>query len=193
MVEAFFSSNNIPQRLCKACGKCCTMAVCRYSFEELNEFSKCEESEAKDFLDAFIPYDNLDEPRKISSEYVDLMVEKFKEQGLYQEGKPIFLHCRYINPDNTCSIYENRYGWCRRMPNHGWTVVPVGCGFEGWQFGVREQVKHTIRQLKEYIFEYETLYGVDGFIESQNTTVKELKEKINQKIQGFARFGSKDW
>ena len=192
MEEIIYSAKNRPQRLCKQCGKCCTMAVCKYSKEELEEFSACQESEAGDFLDAFIPYENLDEPSKISQEYVDVMVNKLKEQDKYKEGENIFYHCKYINPDNTCSIYENRYGWCKRTPNHGWTLMPSGCGFEGWQFALREQIKHNVRKIKEYIYECEVLYG-EGEIPSKKITVKELKEIAMQRILKFERFGAMNW
>ena len=151
MEEIVYSAKNRPQRLCKQCGKCCTMAVCKYSKAELENYSSCQESEAGDFLEVFIPYENLEEPSKISSQYAETVVSKLKEQGKYKEGENIFYHCKYINSDNTCSIYENRYGWCKRTPNHGWTLMPTGCGFEGWQFALREQIKHNVECIKKQI------------------------------------------
>ncbi len=192
MDEIVYSAKHRPQRLCKKCGKCCTMAVCRYSKEELVQFSVCEESEASDFLDSFVPYDNLNEPQKICAEYVELVINKLIEQGKYNENEPIFYHCKYITEDNKCSIYENRYGWCMRTPNHGWTLMPNECGFAGWQFALREQIKHNVRKLKEYLYECEILYG-EGIIPSENITVKELKELVMERIIPFERFGSLNW
>ena len=189
MEEFIYSAKKRPQRLCKMCGKCCTVALCNRSFEELSELSITPNSEAKDFLSSFIPYKDLDIPRKISAEYVDVVLETLKAQGKYTSDSEIFYHCKYINEDNSCSIYEKRYSWCHNMPNHGWTLVPCGCGFEGWQFLVREQIKHNIRQLKEYLYECEILYG-DGEIPSKKITVAQLREKIMQKIKPFERFGS---
>lgn len=189
MEELVYSAKNRPQRLCKQCGKCCTMALSRYSIEELTEFSACEESEASDFLSVFVPYENLEVPRKICNEYVEKVLTTLAEQNSHKENSPIFFRCKHINDDNSCAIYQNRYGWCKRMPNHGWTLVPCGCGFEGWQFLVREQIKHNIRQLKEYLYECEILYG-DGEIPSKKITVAQLREKIMQKIKPFERFGS---
>ena len=174
------------------CGKCCTMAVSKYSYEEMIEFSKDKESEAGDFLDVFIPYENLDEPGKISSEYVDIIINKLKEQEKYQQDAPVFYHCKHILPDNSCSIYENRYGWCKRCPAHAWTIMPVGCGFAGWQFALREQIMHAVRKLKEYLYECEILYGEEQ-IPSKNMTVKELREIINSKIKAYSRFGAMYW
>ena len=54
------------------------MAVSRYSQGELTEFASCEESEAGDFLSVFVPYENLDKPREISSEYVDMVIATLK-------------------------------------------------------------------------------------------------------------------
>lgn len=192
MEKIVYSAKNRPQRLCKMCGKCCTLAVARYSFDELKKFANCPESEAADFLSAFVAYDNLEEPRKISQQYVDLVIEKLQEQGKFKKDDPIFYRCKYIDENNCCSIYENRFGWCKRMPNHAWTLIPCGCGFEGWQFLLREQIKHNIRKLKEYLYEIETLYG-DGIIPSKGITVEQMRQKIMEKIKPFERFGSMEF
>ena len=168
------------------------MAVCQYTVEELKEFATDKESEAGDFLDVFIPYENLEEPKKISSEYVDIIVNKLKEQGKYNDGEAIFYHCKHIQPDNKCAIYSNRYGWCRRCPLHAWTIMPVGCGFSGWQFALREQIMHYVRKLKEYLYEYEILYG-EGEIPSKKISVPEIREQIYSKIKAFERFGAFYW
>ncbi len=188
-----YSTKTRPQRLCKACGKCCTMAVCQYTKEELEQFSECKESEAGDFLSVFTPYKNLDIPRTISTEYVDFIVNKLKEQNKFDEKEPIFLKCKHSMPGGACAIYENRFGWCRRAPRHAWTIMPCGCGFEGWQFGLREQIKHSVRVLKEYLYECEITYGHDGIVPGKNITVRELTEKIKSKIAPYERFGAFYW
>jgi len=193
MKEIEYSTKTRPQRLCKACGKCCTMAVCQYTKEELEQFSECKESEARDFLSVFKAYEDLEEPLKISPEYVELIVNKLKEQGIYNEQNPLFLKCKYALPGGTCSIYQNRFGWCRRTPRHAWTMMPCGCGFEGWQFGLREQIKHSVRVLKEYLYECEVIYGRDGTVPGKSITVRELKKKIESKISPYERFGAFYW
>lgn len=190
--EKVYSAKTRPQRLCKMCGKCCTMAVPQYSYEDLKEFSNCKESEAGDFLEVLKPYENLDIPREICNEYVEIVLEKLKEQEKYEENKPIFYHCKYVGEDNKCLNYENRYGWCHRAPSHGWTLMPVGCGFEGWQFGLREQIKHNIRQLKEYLYECEMIYG-EGIIPSQKISVADFRAIVMEKVKAFERFGSFYW
>ena len=192
MENIVYSNKTRPQRLCKMCGKCCKMAVSMYSFDEMVEFSADKESEANDFLEVFVPYENLNEPRKFSPEYVDIVINKLKEQGKYNENEPVFYHCKYIKDDNSCKIYEKRYGWCKRCPAHAWMLMPVGCGFSGWQFALREQIMHDVRKLKEYLYECEMLYG-EGEIPSKNMTVKELKELILSKIEPYKRFGSMYW
>ncbi len=190
--DVVFSAKNRPQRLCKTCGKCCTMAVCQYTQEELQEFSLDKESEAKDFLECFEPYETLDIPNEISPEYVQIVIEKLREQGKFVEGAPIFYRCKYVGENNLCTKYEDRYGWCHRTPTHAWTLMPPDCGFRGWQFAVREQIKHNIRKLKEHLYECELLYG-EGNIPAENMTVAELREIVNEKIKAFERFGSWNW
>lgn len=192
MEEVVYSYKTRPQRLCKMCGKCCKMAVSQYSFEKMLEFSSDNASEANDFLEIFVPYENLDEPMKISSEYVDIIVNKLKEQGKYVENAPIFYHCKYIQDDNTCGIYENRSDICKRCPAHAWMLMPVGCGFSGWQFALKEQIMHDVRKLKEYLYECETLYG-EGEIPSKTMCVNDLRMLIRSKIEPYARFGSMYW
>ena len=192
MKEIVYSSKTRPQRLCKECGKCCRMAVSQYSLDEMVEFSADQESEARDFLDIFVPYENLDEPRKISSEYVDQIVNKLKEQGKYIEGATIFYHCKYILPNNLCGIYEQRCEICKRCPAHAWMLMPVGCGFSGWQFALREQIMHDVRKLKEYLYECEILYG-EGLIPNKDMTVPQLRNLIMSKIKPYERFGSLYW
>ena len=187
-----YSTDSRPQRLCKMCGKCCTMAVSKYSYDELVKFSESKESEAGDFLEMFVPYENLDEPRKKSPEYVDIIVNKLKEQGKYKEGDKVFYHCRHILPDNRCGIYDKRSTICKRAPAHAWSIMPVGCGFAGWQFALREQIMHDARKLKEYLYECEMLYG-NGEIPSQKMTVPQLKELILSKIKPYERFGAMYW
>ena len=193
MKQTLYSTNTRPQRLCKQCGLCCTMAVCRYTQEELKTFAEDKESEAGDFLSVFTPYENLDEPKKLSAEYVEVIINKLKETGKYDENEPVFLKCKHSMPGGKCAIYEKRFGWCRRAPQHAWAIMPTGCGFTGWQFGLREQIKHTVRQLKEILYKYEVLYGEHGFIPSKNMSVDELRESILKKLAPFERFGVMYW
>lgn len=174
------------------CGLCCKLAVSQYSFEDMKFFANDKESEAGNFLDIFIPYENLDEPRAISSEYVDIVINKLKETGQYKEGEPIFYHCKYLQADNSCAIYESRSNTCKRCPAHAWMLMPVGCGFGGWQFALREQIMHDVRKLKEYLYECELLYG-DGEIPARKMTVPQLRDLIYSKIKPYERFGSMYW
>jgi len=190
--RTIYSTKTRPQRLCKECGKCCKIAVSQYTYEEIEEFSVDKDSEAGDFLKVFVPYKNLDEPQKISPKYVNLIINKLKEQGKYKEGEPVFYHCRHLMTNNQCSIYENRYGWCKRCPAHAWMLMPDGCGFLGWQFALREQIMHDVRKLKEYLYECEILYG-DGEIPNKNMTVPQLRELLSSKFKSFERFGSLYW
>ena len=143
-------------------------------------------------MNVFIPYETLDKPRKISPEYVTTIINKLKENGKYKDGEPVFYHCKHIMEDNKCSVYENRYGWCKRCPAHAWMIMPDGCGFQGWQFALREQIMHDVRKIKEYLYECEILYG-EGTVPDKNMTVAELRELILAKIKPYERFGSLYW
>ena len=95
-------------------------------------------------------------------------------------------------PDNRCGIYEKRSDICKRCPAHAWMLMPVGCGFAGWQFALSEQIMHDVRKIKEYLYECEMIYG-EGEIPSRKITVPQLRELLLSKIKPYERFGSMYW
>jgi len=103
-----------------------------------------------------------------------------------------FYYCPHIGDDNLCMIYETRPNCCRRAPRHGWSLMPPGCGFEGWQFEQREKHKKMIRSVKEHLYTIEKL-SKDGKVPGRDITVEELKKTVEEKIKPWERFGSMFW
>lgn len=180
-----------PQRLCLMCGKCCRVATTHISYEELLELAKNGEESAIDFLKIFEPYPSVEEARKVCAKTVDNILENVKYSPDAPE-KMTFYKCKYIGDDNLCGIYQQRPEVCERFPSSPWAVVPTGCGYEGWLFQKREEIKQKIRKQKETLREFEVLLKTVKDPE----IIKKLEQAISKTkdiIDSLAKYGSQDW
>lgn len=182
-----------PQHLCKTCGRCCRAITTSYTHDELKKFAEEGDDEARVFVEIFKQYPSVEEARKVVPEHIDQVLATLKQSKVVDVDKVTFYYCPHISENNLCGIYETRPECCRRAPRHGWSLMPPGCGFEGWQFEQREKHKKTIRKLKEHLYLMETLYGEDGMIPDKGITVREFKESIEKRIRAWERFGSMHW
>jgi len=180
-----------PQYLCKNCGQCCSAITNAYTYEELKQMSEAGDSEAKVFIDIFKPFSSIEEARKAMPDKIDQIINVLKERN-FDINKVTFYYCPNLSEDNLCKIYETRPDCCRKAPRHGWSLMPPGCGFEGWQFEQREKHKKLIRSLKEYLYVVENL-SQDGRVPGRDLTIDELRKNIEEKIKPWEKFGSMFW
>lgn len=179
--------------LCRMCGQCCQGIVTEFTHEELVEMSKRGEKEAGVFVNFFKKYENIAEAKKVVPDHVK-QVLKYKGVSEDAVGNEVsFYYCEKINPDKSCSIHSDRPVCCRLAPHDGWSVMPPGCGYAGWQFQERERIKANIRELKEKVYEVDLLEGSDAFIEELDMSLKDFKKFIEEKSKPFQKFGSKGW
>lgn len=180
-----------PQRLCRMCGKCCRVVTTFKTYEELLQLAKGGDESAKDFLEIFEPYSSIDAAKKVSLETVDNIVENLKYSTIGLE-ELTFYKCKHILDDNKCAIYQNRLEVCERFPSSPWAVIPPGCGFEGYLFQKREEIKQKIRKQKEAVIELEVqLKRV-----KDPEMIKRIEESIAKTksiIESFAQYGANDW
>jgi len=181
-----------PQRLCKMCGKCCRMSTTPYSYEELQASVAEGHRGAIDFLEIFEPYPSIEEARKHDAEIVDNIIKNLKADGKFDEKKLTFYRCRHIMDNNLCGIYLDRKILCDNFPSSPWAVAPPGCGFEGWLFQKREEVKQKVRKLKEDLLDFELLLKEEQSPE-RTTKLKDAIEKTKDIINYYAKYGSADW
>ncbi|OGI18091.1 MAG: hypothetical protein A2287_08465 [Candidatus Melainabacteria bacterium RIFOXYA12_FULL_32_12] len=181
-----------PQYLCKTCGRCCKSITTSFTYDELKEMSDKGLEEARVFIEIFKPYSSIEEARKIVPEQVEQVLSILEDDKDFDINKVTFYYCPHITDDGKCSIYETRPNCCRRAPNHGWSVMPPGCGFEGWQFEQREKHKKMVRSVKEYLYMIESL-SKDGKVPGKEMTVEELRKNIEEKIKPWEKFGSMFW
>ncbi len=180
-----------PQSLCKMCGKCCRMATISQSYEEIKKLEAEGHQGAKDFLSIFEPYESLDQAREVDKETVDKIINLHKLDGKYNENMR-FYQCKYIQKDNLCGRYLQRPTLCNHFPSSPWAIVPEGCGFEGWLFWKREEIKQKVRKEKEELLELELLKKKT----TNQETLKKIElveQKLTRNINLYKEYGSQDW
>lgn len=180
--------------MCHKCGKCCRSATTYNSYAKLQEMVAAGEQEAIDFLEIFEPYDSIEDARQVEPEQVEQVMKVIESRDDMDANDVTFYHCRYVSPEGLCTIYERRPRCCREAPAHGWSVMPPGCGFEGWQFEQREKQKRMIRDLKTsaYIMEQMSPDGVQHPVRPE-TTIDDLKNTVEEKLKPWKIFGSDYW
>ena len=178
-----------PQELCKMCGKCCRVVTTSIPYEELKA---SKEQGAVDFLSIFEPYPTVEDARKVDAGIVDNIIEGLKEDGNYDENNMTFYRCKYLQDDNLCGRYETRLTLCKHFPASPWAIVPPGCGYEGWLFLKREEIKQKIRKVKEELIELQLLKTK---VKDKETLekIKAVEEKMHNSIATYKKYGSENW
>ncbi|MBO6088632.1 YkgJ family cysteine cluster protein [bacterium] len=183
--------NKRPQSLCKMCGRCCRIVSVPYKYEELKKMASEGHEGAVDFLELFEPYDSVEDVRKIDNEAVDYAIKMHKTDGIYYEGEK-FYHCRFIQPDNLCGRYQDRKTLCEHYPSTPWAIVPPGCGFEGWLFWKREEIKQNVRKEKEELLELKLLKKRTKDAETLKK-IELVEQKLQRNIDMYKKYGSENW
>lgn len=180
--------------LCHKCGKCCRSATTYHSHKKLLEMAEKGEAEAIDFLSIFKPYDSIEDARLVEPEQVKQVLEVVDKRDDMDVNELTFYHCDHVSPEGMCTIYERRPRCCQQTPENGWSAMPPGCGFEGWQFEQREKQRRMVRDLKTsvYIMEQLSPDGVHHPLRSE-TTLQELSDMMHEKTKPWHRYGAKDW
>ena len=181
-----------PQRLCHMCGRCCRMSTTTYPYEELKARMENGEEGACDFLELFEPYPSIEAAREADSSIVDNIIKSLKSDDKYDESKLTFYRCRHIMDNNLCGIYLSRKKLCDNFPVSPWAVAPPGCGFEGWLFQKREEVKQKVRKLKESLLDFDLMLK-EGKNPEQTEKIKEAIEKTQNIIDHYSKYGASDW
>ena len=184
--------DSFPQYLCQMCARCCKAIATMDSHEELIRLAELGNEEAKVFIETFKRYPSIEDARKVVPEQVDNVLSELGLKDDFDINNVSFYYCPHLTEENLCSMHETRPNCCRRAPHHGWSCMPPGCGFEGWQFELREKYKKMARRLKEYLITVEAI-SEDGKVPGKDMTVEELKNHIDERIKPWSRFGSMFW
>lgn len=181
-----------PQHLCHMCGKCCRMSTTSTPYEELKKLAAEGHQGAIDFLSIFVPYKSIEDARKVEPEVVDNIIQRHKEDGKYNEANLTFYGCKYLGKDNLCTRYESRLDLCKHCPSTPWSIVPPGCGFEGWLFWQREEIKKKIRLEKEELLDLKLL-RLKTTNEEVLKKITLVEHKIQKSIDLYKKYGSENW
>lgn len=181
-----------PQELCKMCGKCCRVVTTMIPYDKLLELQAQGDIGAIDFLEIFEPYKSIEDAKKVDAEIVENIINRLNEDSVYDTSDLTFYKCRYLQDDNLCGRYESRKTLCKHFPSSPWAIVPPNCGFEGWLFERREEIKQKIRKTKEDLIELQLL-------KKKVTQQKDLdrialvEHKMLSNIEHYKKYGSEDW
>ena len=184
--------NTRPQYLCKMCGKCCRLATSSKPYRELKQMFENGEPAAIDFLSVFVPYSSVEEARSVDSEIVDNIISLLKADGNYNEDNITFYYCKYLGEDNLCTNYADRPLLCRHFPSSPWAIVPPDCGYEGWLFEKREDIKQKVRKEKEELIELKLLKNKTRDEETLKK-IELVEQKIERNIKLYQKYGSENW
>lgn len=132
---------------CKRTGTCCRLASSEFSYEELQEKAKKGDNFAKQFTSIFIPYNSIEEARKIFPEYISMV-----ESQLDSDENIYFYHCPHVTDDNLCSMYEDRPQICKDFPNNPLAILPPQCGFCAWkeEVNVAAMLLHALVEIADF-------------------------------------------
>lgn len=180
-----------PQRLCLMCGRCCRAATTYIPHGELVKMAEEGDEGAKDFLSLFEPYPSIEAAREADAAIVDNVLKRL-ETAEEPQKDVTFYKCRYIQDNNLCGRYETRPQLCGRFPTSPWAIIPPGCGYEGYLFQCREEIKQKIRKFKEDLLEYEAVLKTEQNPERKAKLELAIK-KINDIVAHYGKYGSADW
>lgn len=181
-----------PQHLCHMCGKCCRVVTTSLSYAELKQMEQDGDKGAVDFLSLFVPYDSIESARNVDAGVVDNIINRLKSDGSFNEKEITFYGCKYLQDNNLCSRYETRLDLCKHCPSTPWSIVPPGCGFEGWLFWQREEIKQKIRKSKEELLELKLL-RMRTKDENTLQKINIVEHKIQRVIDFYKKYGSENW
>lgn len=180
--------------LCHKCGRCCRSATTYAPYKELQQLAAEGKEEAVEFLDIFQPYESVEAARAVVPDQVEQVLREAEASPDLNVEDLTFYHCRYVTAEGLCGIYEKRPRCCQAAPAHGWSVMPPGCGFEGWQFLEREKQRRMVRDLKTNAHILEQL-SPDGITHPtrDDVTIDDIKQKVEKHIDPWKRFGADYW
>lgn len=181
-----------PQHLCNMCGKCCRVVTTSTPYAQLKSMAESGDKGATDFLSLFEPYPSIEAARNVDADVVDNIINRLKNDGKFDENNITFYGCRFLQDNNLCSRYETRLDLCKHCPSTPWSIVPPNCGFEGWLFWQREEIKQKIRKSKEELLELKIL-RMKTIDKEVLKKIDAVEHKIQKSIDFYKKYGSENW
>lgn len=189
MTNNFFDER--PNNLCKMCGMCCKLATTAVGYEQLQREAEEGLQSAIDFLTIFRKYESYNEAYKVNPKHVENITKTMQEV----HGKdflPQFYYCIYLNKDNSCQIYQNRYELCKRAPASPWMIMAPECGYNDWLKEQRAKHMKYVIDLKEIVTILKD-YPFDYFVKSKGKIAGQLIQEYQEVIDSYKKYGAENW
>lgn len=117
---------------CVKCGACCKLAATPNSPDDLKNLADKGDKFAQEFTKYFKLYEDFDTIKDLYPDYFDTV--DVTNEKLY------FYHCDLVTDANLCPNYDDRPQICKDFPENPIDILPISCGFKGWQEEVLEDV-----------------------------------------------------
>jgi Fe-S-cluster containining protein len=123
---------------CNLKAACCSVAVPSVPFEQLFRLASQGDETCRDFLSVFIPHPSTEAAKAFypeGLEHIDRVMAIVRNQKTRSEVKAeqvVFYHCRFLDEQRRCQIYEDRPQFCRTYPASPMSILIKGCGYESW-------------------------------------------------------------
>ncbi len=137
-----------PQNACDRSGECCRGAAQVRPWERLLKNAAQGDSNARAFLNQYMPYLNLEEAHRHAPDGVAASLEIVRERG-DAEADVVFYHCRFLQGKSDCAIYEDRPALCRDFPESPFGAVPRCCGYASVTEDCRQKLSAMRQELSE--------------------------------------------
>lgn len=153
MANVFEKELGIPLPQCCSHGDCCKGASPSKPFHQLLKRAAAGDEFARGFFSIMEPYASHEAARQVVPGLVDRTLAAARKSQEFENNEEdvVFYHCRYLQADNKCGVYEDRPQFCRDYPDTPFVVFAPGCAFESWGTACREkynEMKEEVAKLK---------------------------------------------
>lgn len=123
---------------CNLKAACCSVSTPSVPVSELFRLAGEGNETCRDFLSVFIPHPSHQAAKDFypeAPEHIDRvlrMVQRQLTKVAMETEEVVFYHCRFLDAERRCQIYEDRPDFCRDYPVSPMSILVKGCGYEPW-------------------------------------------------------------
>jgi len=134
---------------CGMCGRCCKAATPSSPPIALIKKAGQGDSNARDLLNIFEPYESIEEIKKTYPTLVERAMQIASKSPKFDScDQVVFYKCRYLSDKNNCMIYEDRPQLCRDYPDTPFLLMHEECAFKEWSTTCKERYSQLNNELK---------------------------------------------
>ncbi|MDX2085035.1 MAG: YkgJ family cysteine cluster protein [Candidatus Melainabacteria bacterium] len=154
MPNLFETVFDLPKPQCCSQGDCCKGASPSVPYHELLQRAAQGDEFARGFFSLMEAYPSHEAAQAVVPGLVERTLKAAAKSDKFPnpELDVVFYHCRYLQADNRCGVYEDRPQFCRDYPDTPFVVMAPGCAFEDWGASCRQRyqaMKNDVAHLNE--------------------------------------------